>query len=184
MPRSTTTMVLNIHAVTISNPLPMFSSTFSVVLFPGLAPRLLLRNSVTRSCKWNSILTFWTDGPMNSACFLTTLVHYLLKPSPITLTCANSSMIYVYMKNVNTRIFLTGTCQGWIKMIVVQLPVLMWGPIADVKGEWETVSSYKWLSVHILSVMGLGKTLHLSSHKYTGPLSIVKIAKVMYCSGS
>ena len=28
------------------------------------------------------------------------------------------------------------------------------------------------------SVMGLGETLHLSSHKYTGPLSIVKIAKV------
>ena len=27
-------------------------------------------------------------------------------------------------------------------------------------------------------VMGLGETLHLSSHKYTGPLSIVKIAKV------
>ena len=29
-----------------------------------------------------------------------------------------------------------------------------------------------------LGVMGLGETLHLSSHKYTGPLSIVKIAKV------
>ena len=29
-----------------------------------------------------------------------------------------------------------------------------------------------------LVVMGLGETLHLSSHKYTGPLSIVKIAKV------
>ena len=29
-----------------------------------------------------------------------------------------------------------------------------------------------------LPVMGLGETLHLSSHKYTGPLSIVKIAKV------
>ena len=28
------------------------------------------------------------------------------------------------------------------------------------------------------AVMGLGETLHLSSHKYTGPLSIVKIAKV------
>ena len=27
-------------------------------------------------------------------------------------------------------------------------------------------------------VMGLGETLLLSSHKYTGPLSIVKIAKV------
>ena len=36
----------------------------------------------------------------------------------------------------------------------------------------------------IPDVMGLGETLHLSSHKYTGPLSIVKIAKVMYCSGS
>ena len=34
------------------------------------------------------------------------------------------------------------------------------------------------------SVMDLGETLHLSSHKYTGPLSNVKIAKVMYCSGS
>ena len=29
-----------------------------------------------------------------------------------------------------------------------------------------------------VGVMGLGETLHLSSHKYTGPLSIVKIAKV------
>ena len=34
------------------------------------------------------------------------------------------------------------------------------------------------------SVMGLEETLHLSSHKYTGPPSIVKIANVMYCSGS
>ena len=33
-------------------------------------------------------------------------------------------------------------------------------------------------SVGSASVMGLGETLHLSSHKYTGPLSIVKIAKV------
>ena len=31
---------------------------------------------------------------------------------------------------------------------------------------------------------GFREILHLSSHKCTGPLSIVKIAKVMYCSGS
>ena len=151
MHRSTTTVVLNTHAVMISNLLPMFSSTFSVVLFPGPAPRLLPRNSVTRSCKWNSILTFWMDGPTNSACFLIMLVHYLLKASPPTLTCASSSMIYVYAKDVNTTIFLTGTCRGWIRMIVVRIPVLMWGPI----GSWcrRRMRMRRWLASTVIECM-------------------------------
>ena len=51
----------------------------------------------------------------------------------------------------------------------------------DLPTEFDTQSWFSHLrpgDLAPLNVMGLGETLHLSSHKYTGPLSIVKIAKV------
>ena len=62
---------------------------------------------------------------------------------------------------------------------LVTFPVIP-SPLPQTSGSLSIVSTQDQCPF----VMGLGETLHLSSHKYTGPLSIVKIAKVMYCSGS